>query len=143
MPFNEAALLRAKECILADPTQFDMSDWQNIDSKSSCGTTACIAGWLVFNERPHIRSSDGNLSLCTDFAMEAEKIIGAENCFPNDLFAETNWPRELFFEFNKAKNKTQKAKIAAKAIDDFIQKEKLYTEIKKIYPKVRIEFNDE
>ena len=37
------------ECIQAEPTQFDMRMWQIWNTKeSTCGSTACIAGWAAW-----------------------------------------------------------------------------------------------
>jgi hypothetical protein len=137
MAFNEKALLRAKECILADPSQFDMYDYQNeLDEKSSCGTTACIAGWIVFNEYPKCRTDD---KLSVDarrfpagmyYEHLAEEAVRSTNLDVNSLFHEGNWPEKYYTRFQKAKTRKEKAKIAAEVIDYFIESEKRLETVK-------------
>jgi len=139
MSFNEKALLRAKECILADPSQFDMYDYQNeFDKQSSCGTTACIAGWIVYNEYPECISDD---KLAVDvlkfpsgmyYESLAEDAVNATNLDVNSLFHEGSWPEKYYTRFQKAKTRKEKAKIAAEVIDYFIESEKKLETVKEL-----------
>jgi len=137
MAFNEKALLRAKACILADPSQFNMYDYQNeFDEESSCGTTACIAGWIVYNEYPKYRSADKlSIDPCEFpdgmyFEVLAEDAVRSSNLGIHSLFHEGNWPEKYYKRFQKAKTRKEKAKIAAEVIDYFIESEKKLETIK-------------
>jgi hypothetical protein len=134
---NTRLLRRVQKQILAEPDRFDMADFftgdivvsaevtaynqvmsvPKMEKGEFCGTTACIAGWvLIFSGR---RVRNGQF-----IGKQAAKVLE----LPEDkeanttvrLFNEKNWPPRLRAAFNRTKTARGKAKVAARAIDDFI-----------------------
>jgi hypothetical protein len=115
-------LLDIKSCILQEPTQFDMDTWIDNTPHSSCGSTACIIGWGAYLIQPtrFCKKTDAEqYYLCG----EVIKITFPEmysNIFR--LAYLDRWPEKFQLAWKEAKTPKERAKVAAKRIDWFIQK---------------------
>jgi hypothetical protein len=129
---NEPLLNQITECILADPSQFNMANWQIPSEDSSCGTTGCIAGWAVWLAMPSERDYKKNLSaiLPCDFEPTAQEVLGITWRQGIDLFYVSNWPEEFQYEYFNIKyddkltvkqRQRRLAKVTARRIQFFIE----------------------
>lgn len=109
---NKELLLQIKERILAEPNLFSMTGYYK---KMDCGTSHCIAGWAV-----HLTEGDKGLHL-GDFHNRACTALGISYGQGHGLFYDDEWPRELSDEYNENTDKKERAQIAARAIDRFIE----------------------
>ncbi len=115
-----AKLLRQLiQCILNDPSQFNMDAWIERDNKSSCGTTSCIAGWVAYLVNPEKFSTP---ACSTDelirTAAEALDIYGRT---ADELWYVVHWPNEFIRKYELAKTPRQRAEVAAARIEHYIK----------------------
>lgn len=117
--------LRAvKRHILAEPRRFAMEFIRTPDSIAPCGTTCCIAGWLLKLAYPTAIPSarfDGTLwelpggkAVGVDFAANMLRIS-------DDLFYSHKWPMHLVNTYLSAETPKAKTMAGAKAIESFIK----------------------
>jgi hypothetical protein len=129
---NEQLLNQVKECILADPSQFHMANWQIPSEHSSCGTTGCIAGWAVWLDKPEERDYKKNISLIPpcDIEPTAQQSLGITKRQGNALFFVYEWPEEFRYEYIDIKHdgkltvkqkQKRMAKVTARRIQFFIE----------------------
>lgn len=123
---NVELLQRVKAQILAEPNRFDMSSWMLDENDNDiyttqlfqeCGSTACIAGWLVLLGSDRVVRGE-------EMADVAAELLGVDVRVAETLFYHYEWEEKLKeryeFALNVTESKTDRAKIAAEAIDDFI-----------------------
>jgi hypothetical protein len=113
MGINVELLLKVKERILAEPSQFDMRDWRR--SSPECGTVACIAGWAcaIADAEEGIVPTDYH-----QIESRAEILLGERAIA---LFYASCWPDDLCFaEEDASVRSPEYAAVAAQAIDRFI-----------------------
>jgi hypothetical protein len=122
-------LLEVKQQIIEEPRKFDMLNYGGDASyyapfrRPPCNTVACIAGWIVLNERPNTPLH----YITTELAV---KILGYDLEFFvvrnfTRLFISENWP----YEFNKRymcgpytiDEVKANAQLAGEVIDYFIE----------------------
>lgn len=134
MKFNKALLLEVKARILAEPAQFVMErlfmsneharrlNWEYEDDLSreipNCGTAACIAGWTVAVSRQ--RDPREAEAMSEDAWVEAEDRLRIWH-YASQLFNVTGWPQYLQGEWKRAGTLEERARVAAEAIDRFIE----------------------
>jgi len=129
---NTNLLHDVKECILADPSQFHMANWQIPSEHSSCGTTGCIAGWAVWLDKPEERDYKKNISLIPpcDIEPTAQQSLGITKRQGNALFFVYEWPEEFRYEYIDIKHdgkltvkqkQKRMAKVTARRIQFFIE----------------------
>jgi hypothetical protein len=137
---NVKLLLRVKEMILSDPKRLRMETYvAMLDGNSSrifmdeselscpipeCKTIACIAGWTcILGDKENLiksfnySNSYGGL-FRYDYLVVAKRLLNINN---TSLFYLGTWPTELSRAYFAAKTQKQRAKIAGKAIDDYIK----------------------
>jgi hypothetical protein len=127
---NKELLLKAKASILANPSHFDMSGWVNTKdwsnlwkvsalhqySLDACGTTACIAGWIVYHGvKDGVITDEGEL-----IPVAANNALELPRSYTNGLFFLDEWPPKLATRYRDAKRPATRARIAAERIDRFI-----------------------
>lgn len=117
---NIELLNRVKEEILKNPSAFDMGEWGWEDyaedeekrEPTDCGTACCIAGWSVF-------LSNSDLYLSRDWDSEdACKALDINN---TDLFFTSDWPEHFADQWEDLEGDDERARLAAKAIDNYIK----------------------
>ncbi len=128
MPLNVALLQTVKQHIVADPGNLSMLNW--IRHAGECGTTACIAGWIVVFSEPGESLEDREVKAIViraeshgdlRFANLAATRIGYPRSGANcPLFYVDDWPRDLTLRWAGAKTAADAAAAAAEAIDRFI-----------------------
>jgi len=132
---NVELLLKVKEKILAEPSQFVMSAWFTDQSRldiirtndlhrtiANCGTAACIAGWIVTlsrGETPSIAYKVASESF-SSVRSHAAVLLGVSKEETDSLFGLQYWPQEFWVKWKAAKTIKQRAKVAADRIDNFI-----------------------
>ena len=91
---NIERLRAIQKTILAEPTQFNMHDWWDNDDDSTCGTTACIAGWTCLLEFRKEDSKVGMKSVLGFIAVRgtAIEILGITKEQADKLFYINYWP---------------------------------------------------
>lgn len=81
---------------MEDGRQFDMRFFA---TKNECGTTACIAGWVLLqsgytlDERNHFHNSNNDIVYSE--SNEAAKILGLSSHQEDLLFYERYWPQKF------------------------------------------------
>lgn len=104
-------LLKTRQSILNLPEHFDMCEFYN-----PCGTTACIAGWMVIHDR-----HDGQTDSIEDlYIAEINMLIEGNSSNLVDeipLFFDNAWPAHLKIALKLAKTAAERAAVAAEAID--------------------------
>jgi hypothetical protein len=125
MSLNIELLNKVKECILNDPSQFDMDYFHMEDPESTCQTTSCIAGWAAYLNNPEwYNSASLNENFTYFLSFEGEYVLGLTSLQAGKLFYYHRWPKQFAEAYSKAKlenNKKQMAKVAADYIDYFIK----------------------
>lgn len=112
-------LRKVQQCILAEPTQFNMDDWIRTDKKSSCGTTSCIAGWVSYLVKPkEFSTSDCSMYQLTRLAEDSIQIWGQR---ADTLWYVAYWPDQFHDAYHSAETPKQRAKVAAERIEHFIK----------------------
>lgn len=119
MTVNKEHLLKIKQHILEEPSRLYMADWiehhapgtividqynkQNIQQTvPQCGTVCCIAGWSsVLRGREYMNTSDE----------QAYLDVSSRLFYPN------KWPEDLFERYQNSTSTSEKAQVAADAID--------------------------
>lgn len=120
--------LRAvKRQILAHPRRFNID---KVIEKTSCGTVACIAGWLILNETPEAKRHSNLYAWFTsgekyNVPKLACEILGvapdkSEHGIES-LFYINGWPEPFKAKHNSAKTLTAKSRVAAEYIEYFIK----------------------
>ncbi len=119
-------LLKAKAVILAEPRQFDMAfffrrftEWD----VPNCGTTACIAGWLIAISRGMTpKEVDTSVRYQHPF-FEACELLGIDEKTGDSLFYSPKWPEPFRTDYHNLSfvYHEQRAKIAANRIDYFLE----------------------
>lgn len=139
MPLNTELLLQVKQRILAEPRQFDMTNWFRKYAPGhipNCGTTACIAGWAICCAEKitpavayeKFRRRSDVLQLLGLNKAQAECLFYEEN-WPDEYQCNCNWCRycrcEIAYPDDDEEECTetpqQKAQRAADYIDYFIE----------------------
>lgn len=138
---NVKRLRKIQKQILAEPDQFCMAEWLDSNPASSCGTTACIAGWACWLFDPQYRKKYREIeklrqkneiipdSAITDLEWEYDYREHAKDILSIDddqlaetLFFVNDWTtnfRNLYIAANTSKGK---AFVASNYIDYFIEK---------------------
>lgn len=86
-----------------------------------CGTTCCIAGWIFVINNPNIKNFKPVGAGVIQYS--SEKFLGmrvGEGC--SLLFERGGWDEPYATQYEEAKTKTDKAKVAARYINYFIKK---------------------
>ena len=117
-----ALLRRVKKKILDKPMSFDMNMWVMPNNLIECGTTGCIAGWVVMLSSPGLQdlvreSRHGYV----DWSKEATKKLGIEKAQASSLFIDDFWPTKYSDEFFQAGSNAKRARVAANRIEHFIR----------------------
>ena len=139
VPMATVRLVRKVEkCILEEPKRFDMGEAGNRESADevkqnrllpSCGTVACIAGWVSIIKlggikKAFTKSNDGTYYYTDyDFMDFAEKTLGLGKhglCSADDLFYEHSWPEPFCGWFADARSKRAEAKIGVERLEHFL-----------------------
>lgn len=118
---NKKLLLEVADAIEANPKHFDMRTWFGI---STCGSTACIAGWAIHLEtgkdlevlRSEVIQAGGFIKPETI----ARKVLELNEVESNRLFTASLWLKNSE-TFSKSKSKETKAKIAAEYVRWFVK----------------------
>ena len=132
-------LLQVKEHILRDSKGFDMDDWLVVSQEkreNGCGTTACLAGWVCYLNKPEAieayntysqryRDNFEAVNKLRDVVISqaASLLLTAKTPWENGLFYKGYWPEELREEYKQAeiyKDYLKMAQAAGKAIDWYI-----------------------
>jgi hypothetical protein len=123
---NIELLKEIRKNILKFPGQFNMLTYfastDSVgDAATGCGTAACIAGWAIYLNKKK-KKEDTTLESAVipfDFVHDkAQRLLGIKN---TKLFFDDRWPKPFCDDYMRADNKRDAARIAAKAIDDFIK----------------------
>ncbi len=136
---NEKLLVEVKEAILAHPEHFGMHGWMKRDSRAlnawewdelvsseadplvSCGTTACIAGWVVgLAGEKALDLNDGPVMFGRWVAERAEQLLGLTQS-QTMLFFHDKWPAQFEIAYEEAATDVEAAQIAGELIDCFIE----------------------
>ncbi len=83
---------------------------------AECGTAACIAGWAVLLHDGREDRSQVNIR------ERAIELLDLERGAEDKLFEVGYWPHDLYLDYRSAKTQRQRAEIAGKVIDRFIDK---------------------
>lgn len=116
---NTELLLKVKAAILAEPLNFDMTDWFMPDKESPCGTTACIAGHAAVISIGAESLKEGQRYWFEELPNIGE-ILGCDFWQKGRLCYVEQWPEDFLDRYLKADNRTERALIAADRIDHFI-----------------------
>lgn len=113
------------ECIQAEPTQFDMYMWQIWNTKeSTCGSTACIAGWAAWLTSPDsVKDLDNNvLNLgYWEISSQAIKALEITEEQAQKLFHVDNWPEKYRNEYRLLLDPQKLADCAVERIKYFME----------------------
>jgi hypothetical protein len=125
---NVELLRQVQNAIVKHAAHFNMGTWgygakkrhimHDESSESECGTTACIAGFIVLLH-------DGKVGY--GVAGRAAKLLGLDYDVWNDelngnkLFHLSNWPTKFCRRYLQAKRNLTRARVAAERIEHFIQ----------------------
>lgn len=129
---NIALLRKVKAAILRYPDQFEMRGWfsdslwikGNWREPGRCGTAACIGGWAVHIAKKLRKLSETeNILIATEeYAGElAREVLRLNSHDSRALFLAAKWPLKFYFDYAKARTPKERAKVAAKRIDHFIE----------------------
>ena len=131
---NVRLLRRVKEKILKHPSHFNMSHWLvqkdpewdriMIDEavnpedlkNNTCGTVGCIAGWTV--AQCGFKKTD---FVNTNIRRLASEKLGLTTWAAVVLFLTDHWPDKLQERYDSVTTARSKARIAAEAIEWFIE----------------------
>lgn len=118
---NTERLRQVQESIRTHPLKFSMNQWAKgvlVAANPECGTTACIAGWVLAHHFDHINGSAYAEPLAVP--TYAKYILGITDDQADDLFFYQHWPFEFSERFERADNPWDEAAIAVEYIDYFI-----------------------
>lgn len=118
---NKELLLKVRDAILAEPEHFDMEHF--VRRNTSCGTTACIAGWTVALSRNTTPDADETIPDSISVAWEAQSRLGLTHEQEVALFYADDWPEPFRAQYDDAYEPAELACIAAGRIDHFIATE--------------------
>jgi hypothetical protein len=118
-PMNVDLLLRVKAHILAEPRRFDMDDWVRKSKAAPCGTVACIAGWAGLLNNPQIEKTYDVTSI--DFFQPRHNGLQLTEDESDRLFYEGEWPEPFCSEYYDAESSSERAAVAVRRIDHFIE----------------------
>jgi len=115
-------LRRVKRKILSKPKSFDMDSWASPDSNVECGTTGCIAGWVVMLTHPDVQEQvkhyDDGL---VEWENRAIKELRISQTQAHSLFHDEDWPERYKEKFYDAFSAKERARVAANRIEHFIR----------------------
>lgn len=116
VPEPQEAAKAIKEAILANPEQLDMA---NFHKASKCGTVHCIGGWgsKLFN--PLCNESEEVINNWVDGPAEFTDFL--LNLGTTNLFYIDRWPESFSREYSYATSAAEKAEIACRVIDYFME----------------------
>lgn len=125
MKLKKAAIVllrKVKKKILDKPRSFEMSSWVMPNNAIACGTTGCIAGWVVMLSSPGLQDlvRQGKHGY-VDWRKEATKKLGIESAQAASLFLDDFWPWKYGAGLIEAGSNKQKARVAANRIEHFIR----------------------
>ncbi len=111
-PMNVKLLKQIKNRILAEPTEFDMCRWAASDKVSTCGTTACIAGWalaLDFMARhPEMMVQEAHMAVVAIDARpdayvndRAADLLEIDDAQMESIFYHSAWPSPWGKQYDK------------------------------------------
>jgi hypothetical protein len=117
-------LRKVEEHILGEPKRLEMEVWcdkwngTKAEQKyyPSCGTVACIAGWVAILGGKKIRDD-----LYFDPSV-AEKLLGLNSIESHSLFYLSYWPMKYLNRYEAAETPRAKAKATVARIEHFIKK---------------------
>ena len=117
-------LLRVKERILAEPERYDQDRYVNPDI---CGTSCCIAGWVVRNDVSPSRwkaiLKEEEVRNRFEWWEYACKGLGIHKYHATGLFCVAeHWPEPFRSQFDSAITPAERAAAGAARIDAFIAK---------------------
>lgn len=119
---NKELLLKVKDKILAEPDQFNMRDWfiYNPELYPKCGTSACIAGWVICVHDQLTPDQARNTHLSVE--RDARLLLGLNHLQADILFCDSNWPKPFRDRYTWARESSEKrASVTAEFIDWFIE----------------------
>ena len=118
---NTELLLRVKAHILEEPKRLRMYEWYKEigpedlaecpNNYPACGTVACIAGWTCVLAGNYRKGKFEAINLLNITYRQAE-----------ELFYVFNWPDPFYNRYVNNQDFTERAKITAEVIDDFIRR---------------------
>jgi len=116
---NVKLLKQVAKAILAHPNNTDMTDWVNHhDHIAKCGTTGCIAGWIVAAANlAKLRKIDTD----RDIQLEAIELLDITNEQSWELFNGTKWPAKFRQAWLEATSRKEEAKVIVRRIKHFIK----------------------
>lgn len=122
MSLNVKLLRQVQKKILAEPAQFEMSQWFTNNTGweiPNCGTAACIAGWTIAVSKKKKPSEFLNAA---DIQNTARKLLGLD--FEDDewaLFSVSSWPLKYQNRFYRTQSLKMRARITVQRIDAYIK----------------------
>lgn len=121
MSLNVKLLRKVRDKILAEPDQFEMSQWftQSTGWKiPNCGTAACIAGWTIAVSN---RKKPSEFLTARNIQDTALELLGIEDQDGWDLFSVSSWPKKYMDRFFVTPSRRGRARITAQRINAYIK----------------------
>lgn len=109
---NVKLLRKIQKAILAKPERYDQNE--TCFPNSSCGTKACIGGWV----QHFTKSADWGTRLGLDEAQLWRLCSGTE---PKGFVFGHKWPLKFLDAYKNAKTPAGRARVAVRRIDHFIK----------------------